>query len=106
MSRLVLEHDGVLTEFASPGTDAAYPWLVKSGSLLLGARAGHLEGIGVGESANMTVEIDNADKQASALLGYCLRAKAWHYDDDGEQDFAGLVQAIDVANPLVLTLEA
>jgi hypothetical protein len=101
-----LDLDGVEIEIHPPGVACApYPWLIKSGTLLLTARAGHLEGSGVGESANMTVEIANDEKQASALLGYCLRARATHYDDDGEQDFAGLVETIEVG-PLVLTLEA
>lgn len=95
---------GTEIEIAERGTDSPYPWLTKAGNMLLAARAGHLQGIGVGESASMTVELDNSDKQASALLGYCLRARAWFYD--GDDVFPGLIQQIEVGHPLILTLEA
>lgn len=106
---LLLEESGsgeTSLEFVEPGVDGPYPWLVKVDTLLLAARAGHLEGVGVGETANMRVELDNSDRQASALIGHAPRMRAWVYDDDDELYFAGLIQRIDYAHPLVLNLEA
>src|SRR5207342_3761013 len=71
-------------EFVEPGVDGEYPWLVQVDTLLLAARAGHLQGFGVGEMANMRVSLDNRDKQASTVLGYALRLRAWVYDEDDE----------------------
>lgn len=86
--------------------DGEYPWLVKVGTLLLAARAGHLEGVGVGESANMTFELDNIDRQAAALLGRPVRAPAAIYDDAGDVFFSGLVQSISYGAVLTGTIEA
>lgn len=104
--RLVVTTGGVDLEFTEPVDGGAYPWLTKVGPLLLAARAGHLSGVGVGESANMTVELDNTRRQAATLLGFCPRAPAVVYDDDGDEFFSGLVQRLDFGAALVLTLEA
>ena len=93
-------------EFVEPGIDGEYPWLSKVGVLLLAARAGHLDGLGVGEAANMTVELDNAQRQASALIGRPIRARGTVYDDADDVYFAGVVQQIQYGGRLVLTLEA
>lgn len=103
--RLVLGLDGVTVEFVEPRASGPYRWLTGVGSLLLAARAGHLEGAGVGESANVTVELNNDGKQASTLLGRPLRARAWLYDDDDELLLAGLVASVGYGRALSLTLE-
>jgi len=97
---------GVELEFTEPKNGGEYPWLASVGTLLLAARAGHLEGAGVGEAANVVVELDNRKKQASALIGYRLRTSAWLFDDDDEELLAGVVQAMEFGNTLRLTLEA
>jgi hypothetical protein len=104
--RLVLDLDGTQVEFVQPGVDGEYPWLTKVGTLLLAARAGHLEGIGTGEAANVTVELDNTGRQASELIGYRPRTRGWIYDDAGAIFFVGLIQSIQYGWALVLTLEA
>ena len=104
--RLVVTTGGVELTFTEPVDGGAYPWLTKVGALLLAARAGHLSGVGVGESANMTVELDNTRRQAATLLGFCPRAPAVVYDDEGDEFFSGLVQRLDFGAVLVLTLEA
>lgn len=105
MSRLVLDLSGTSIEFVERSTDGAYRWLIGADNLLIAARATHIDGYG-GESANMTARLDNSGRQASELLGYPLRARAWFYDDAGELEFEGLVQAIDIGPTLALTLEA
>jgi len=104
--RLVVTTGGVDLEFTEPRNGGAYPWLGKVGALLLAVRAGHLSGVGVGESANMTVELDNVSRQAATLLGFCPRAPAVVYDDDGDEFFSGLVQRMEFGAVLTLTLEA
>lgn len=105
--RLVITLDGVSTEFVSPGHDGPYPWLSRFGGLLLEARAGHLDGgVGTRESARMTFELDNIDRQAATLLGRPLRAQAVAYDDDGNELLSGLVQSIAYGTTLVGTIEA
>lgn len=104
--RLAVTAGGVDLTFTEPQASGAYPWLVKVGPLLLAARAGHLSGVGIGESANMTVELDNTSRQAATLLGFCPRAPAVVYDDAGDEFFSGLVQRLDFGALLALTLEA
>lgn len=104
--RLLLDIDGLLLEFVEPRAAGPYPWLVKIGTLLLGARAGHLQGVGVRESANVTVELDNAGKRAAGLLGRPLRARGWLYDNDGDLLLAGLIQRVRYGRTLAITLEA
>jgi hypothetical protein len=104
--RLIVTIAGTEIEFSEPGKGGPYPWLSKVGTLLLAARAGHLSGVGVGESANMMAELDNVNRQAAALLGYCPRAPAAVFDDDGEPFFSGLVQSIAFGAVLTLTIEA
>lgn len=97
--------DAVDFEFTERGSGGPYPWLVKVGTLLLAARAGHLEGVGVGEAANVVVELDNRGKQAAAVIGHRLRTSASLYGDDEELLLAGVVQAIEYGQPLKLTIE-
>lgn len=104
--RLVLDVRGTQIEFTEPGTDAPYPWLAKVGNLLLAARAGHLSGLGIGETANVIVDLDNANRQFSSLVGYCPRARATLYDDDDDVYFDGLVQQVAFGQTCALTLEA
>lgn len=105
--RLVIDLDGTRIAFHAPGTACApYPWLSKIGNLLLAARAGHLDSVGSDESANLSVELDNSDKQASDLLGYRPRAQCWLYDENNELFFSGLIAEIDYGYPLVLTIQA
>ena len=103
--RLVLTLDGIDVEITERGDGGPYPWLAKPGVLLLAARAPHIEEPGVGEAANITVELDNTDKQAAQLVGYCVRAAARLYDGD-DLYFSGLVQHVEYGMPLALTLEA
>lgn len=104
--RLTIDLGGSLAEVTERRNAGPYPWLVGTGPMLLAARAGHLDGIGVGETANVRVEIDNARGQASALIGYAPRAPATLYDDAGSVYLTGLAQEIEYGDPLVLTLEA
>ena len=104
--RLLISQYGVDMEFVEPRTAGAYPWLTKVGHLLLAARAGHLESVGIAESANMSFDIDNANRQASTLLGRPIRARAVIYDDAGDEFFSGLVQQIIYGNTLSGTIEA
>lgn len=102
--RLLVDLDGTEIEITESG--GAYPYLSKVGTLLLEARAGHLDGIGIGESANLTVDLANDGNKASTLLGRPLRATATVYDDDDDEFFAGIVQAVSYGTTMGLTLEA
>jgi len=104
--KLVVSVDGVDLEFVAPGASGRYPWLVKVGALLLAARAGHLEGLGQGESANMTFELDNIGRQAADLLGRPVRAPAVLYDDAGDEFFSGLIQQVSYGAILSGMIEA
>lgn len=104
--RVVITVGGVDIEFVRPTAAGEYPWLVSTSNLLLAARAGHLQGIGAAEAANMTMELDNTARQAASLLGYCPRAPATVYDDDGTEVFTGLVQQMQFGTTLTLNLEA
>lgn len=104
--RLVVYLDPCPIEFTEPLSGGEYPWLTKVGTLMLAARAGHLDGIGVGEGANIEVELDNAGRQATTLLGYPLRAPADVYDDDDELLLSGLVARFTPARAVSMTIEA
>ena len=104
--RLVITVGGVDVEFTQPGASGEYPWLVKVGTLLLAVRAGHLDGVGVGESANCTFELDNINRQAADLLGYCPRAPAVIYDAAGDVWFRGLLQQMTFGTRLTGAIEA
>lgn len=104
--RLVITQDGVGHEFVRHGVDGPYPWLGKVGTLLLAARAGHLDNIGVAESANVTVELTNDRRQAATLLGRPVRAAAALYDDAGDMFFAGLIQQVGYGTTMVVSIEA
>src|SRR3954471_18761977 len=106
MSRLVITADGVATEFVTPGSDGPYPWLTRLGNLVIEARAGHLDSVGTREAANMTFEIDNADRQAAALIGRCVRAAAVAYDDDDNELLSGLVQQVQFGTSMAGSIEA
>lgn len=93
----------VFVERDAPG---AYPWLVAVGGLALSARAGHLSGIGVGETPSVRVRLDNVGRQAAALLGRPLRARATVYDDAGDAFFAGAVAGVEYGRTIDLMLEA
>lgn len=98
--------DGVGVELEFTERGGPYPWLASVGTLLLAARAGHLQGVGVGESANVVCSLNNDRGQATRLLGYPMRWPAWLYDDDDEELLAGVVQAASFGNPMQITLEA
>jgi len=104
--RLTVTVDGVDLVFVAPTVTGGYPWLGKVGGLHLAARAGHLEGVGVGEGANVAFELDNAIRQASDLLGYCPRAPAVIHDDNGVEWFSGLIQRVEYGAVLGGTIEA
>jgi hypothetical protein len=105
--RLVITHDGVSTEFVTPGSDGPYPWLRELGELVLEARAGHLESVGKREAANMTFELRNIEREAATLLGYPIRAAAAAYDDDGNELLSGLLQSVDYGQTSLMgTIEA
>lgn len=104
--RLDLTIAGVVLQFTQPTAGGEYPWLAKVGTLTLAARAGHLEGVGVGEAANVSIELDNSGKQAATLLGFPMRARADLYDDDDELLLTGLVASANYGRVLVLGIEA
>lgn len=104
--RLVIRIDGVDFEFVEGRADGEYPWLGKVGNLLLAARAGHLESVGLPETASITVQLDNENRQAATLLGRPVRAGATLFDDEDETLFSGLIQKIEYGPTLAITIES
>lgn len=87
-------------------TDAEHPFLVSVGSLRMAARAGHLAGLGVGESPNLDVLLQNNKRQAIGLLGTPLRAPVRVYDKDGSLFFDGIVSKVALGKTLTLSIES
>jgi hypothetical protein len=93
--------------FTEPRTGGAYDWLTSVGPLALAARAGHLEGIGIGETPNLELELDNTNRQASRVLGQALRARVDVADNNGDPYFSGLVASIAYgATTIALNIES
>jgi hypothetical protein len=104
--RLVVTAGGSVIEFVEPRGDGPYNWLTGVGSININARAGHLSGIGLGETPSAVVEIDNAGRQAAKLIGWPIRATADLYDDDGNLLLSGLIAQAVYGPTLALTIEA
>lgn len=103
--RVVIWIADTAIEMTTRENGGPHPWLVGISDVLLAARAGHLSGVGVGETPNMTIDIDNEDRQAATLLGRCLRARVdVYYPTD--LLMTGIVQAIVYGRTLTLTVEA
>lgn len=104
--RAVIWLDGVGVELTPLGR-GEYPWLASISSLLLGAHAGHLDGVAVGMSPSVEVALDNDERQAYALLGQCLRSRAdVYYPGDDDLVLSGIVQGIALGRMMKLTIEA
>lgn len=86
--------------------DGPYPWLMTVSPLSIGARAGTPAGLGVTESSNMTVIIDNRDNQFTRILRNPLRSRAEFYDDDDQLAFEGIVSATIPGLNVSLEIEA
>lgn len=104
--RLEIEHNGALLTITEPRAGGEYPLLAKVGTLLLAARAGHLDGVGAGETPKVTVDLDDDDRRASRLLGRPLRDVAEVFDDAGDSLLRGLISAVSYGRTLSLTIEA
>lgn len=92
---------GELTDGAAP-----YRYLIAVGSLRMAARAGHLAGLGVGESPNLDVLLQNNRRQATTLVGTPLRAPVRVYESDGSLFFDGIVSKVTLGKTLTLILES
>lgn len=104
--RAVVHADDVALVFTRPKDGGTFPLLVEVSPLLVAAEAGHIEGLGVGESANCQIILDNSKGIASKLLDHPLRNRVEVFDDDGDVFFTGLVQRFDEGTTLALTLES
>ena len=103
-----LELDGCWLRFHRQGTSgsgASYPLLAEIGTLRSTARAAHLEGIGSGETPNISVTINNPKRRASYLIGLPLRRRARIEDASGVL-FEGVVSSIQYGNTLTLEVAA
>jgi hypothetical protein len=104
--RAVVHADDVALVFTRPKDGGTFPLLVKVSPLLVAAQAGHISGLGVGESSNCQIVLDNSKGIASKLLDHPLRNLVEVFDDAGEPFFRGLVQSFIEGTLLTLTLEA
>lgn len=82
----------------------AWPWLLGATGLALSVRTGSLRGRFSEQNPSMSVELANDARQASTLLGRPLRVPAEVFDDDGNSQFIGLVQAIAYGTTLTLEI--
>lgn len=104
--RLTVELDSATIEFAEQTSSGPYPWLVKVGSLRIAARAGQNAGFGSGESQSLEVTVDNARRQAAAVLGVPLRRAATVFADDDSVFFEGTIAQIEFGQVMRMTVEA
>lgn len=104
--RLVLTLGATVLVFTEPTTRGEFPWLTGVRALQMGARAGHIDGIGTTETANVEAELDNDGRQAWRLIGQPLRAPAELQNDAGETVFPGTVAAVAIGRTITLTLES
>lgn len=86
--------------------DAAYPYLVGTGTLRMAARAGQSAGLGVGESPSFDVELRNDKRQAVSLIGTPLRSPLRVYDDAGDVFFEGIVSKVNLGRNVSLVIES
>lgn len=104
--RVVLYTKPSPIEFTTSGDTGPYPFVNKVGDLVQAARAGDDSGIGVGESANLSVVLDNPKQRVSGLIGRPLRVRADVFDDADGLYFGGLVTNIKYGPQVELLLEA
>lgn len=107
--RLFVNDDAPLS-FVEPLTPPAAapnarPWLTSVGDLTLHARAGAYKDTFSNPNATVTFRLDNARRQASALLGQPLRVRGELWDG-ATLYFAGLVQSLGYGTALEGALEA
>jgi hypothetical protein len=102
---LVLRFEPNPIEFTLPEALGPYPYVLEFSNLRLAARAGHLSGLGVGESPSMQVKLTNREGRVARMIGQPLRvlAEVW---EDGELYFAGLVQSAEYGRQIALNIEA
>lgn len=105
--RVVLSVPGADLEFVPPHADGApYRYLVAVGALRVAARAGRVAGLGVGESPNLEVQLQNAARETASLIGTPLRCPVMVYEDDGSLFFDGIVSKVALGKTITLTLES
>lgn len=92
---------GMVGDMTSP-----YPFVQRVGDLVQAARAGDDSGIGVGESANLSVTLANPKRRVAALIGRPVRVRADVMADDGSLFFAGVITDVDYGSTVELQLEA
>lgn len=103
-----IELDGCWLKFHRQGatvSGASYPLLSEIGTLRSTARAAHLEGIGAGETPNISVVLNNPKRRSSDLIGLPLRRNA-RIESGTEILFEGVVSGITYGNTLTLEISA
>jgi hypothetical protein len=70
---LVLRFEPNPIEFTLPEALGPYPYVLEFSNLRLAARAGHLSGLGVGESPSMRVKLTNREGRVARMIGQPLR---------------------------------
>lgn len=104
--RLDLALEPSVISFTRVADGGEFPWMLTVGTLRLQARAGHLTGIGVGETPSLQVVLDNKGKKAAKVIGRPLRVRATVYDGD-DLFFDGTVASIEYGRvAITLTLES
>lgn len=102
--RAVFELAGATVEF-TPKTDSGpYNVLLAVGTLRVAARAGSISGLGVGESPNLDIVLDNNDRQTAQIIGNPLRIPVVITYDDATPFFAGVVSKVQFGRTIIVTL--
>lgn len=109
--KLYLYPPGALLIFVEPLTPPAAepdarPWLTDVSGYSVAARSSAFRSAGATESASITVELDNRERQASLLIRNPARNWAEVYNDDGTLYFAGLVQGAEYGTSVKMNVEA
>src|SRR5688572_8927442 len=104
--RLVLDLDSnTPIEFTRPTDGGPYPWLVSAPALRLSARAGDGSNI-IDENESLEVELDNAGKQLSRIIEEPMRKMCVLYDDNGDEQFRGIVSRVETGRTMALTIQS
>ncbi len=104
--RLELQLQPSIISFTMARDGGVLPWLLEVGMLRIQVRAGHLAGIGAGETPSLTVKLDNSGHKATKVIGRPLRARATVYDGDGSVFFEGVVASVAYSRVITLVLES
>lgn len=86
--------------------DDEYNYLISVGTLRMAARAGHLSGLGVGESPSLDLLLQNNKRQTITLLGTPLRAPVRCYNKDESLFFEGIVSKVTLGKTVTLLVES